>query len=300
MTTTKLAEYQNGAYKVTLFSDGTKEREWDEKGDLRPLFPESIDVKISDYCDLNCPYCHESSTVQGNHGDLTDLLDVLTGLPRGIELAIGGGNPLSHPDLERFLSICKSRGFICNLTVNQRHIRPFSSLLKHLVAEGLIYGLGISLVNLSELDAIRELGCPNVVFHIIAGVNQVSIIRQLKEFWADPSVLILGYKSFGRGDKFKSATVSKNLKGWYQEIGGILGDGVAVSFDNLAISQLNIKRLVKPEAWSRLYMGDDFSFSMYIDAVEKTFAPTSRNSDRIPWKVMSLTEYFQKFSFFWV
>lgn len=46
-----------------------------------------------------------------------------------------------------------------------------------------------------------------------------------------------------------------------------------VSFDNLAISQLNIKRLMSEQEWKIFYMGDDgrdgelSSASMYVDAV---------------------------------
>ena len=114
-----LAKYKNGNYSVRLYDDGTKIKStlYD---DFVADFPDSIDLKITDYCDVNCPMCHESSSINGRHADLNSpFLDTIGS---GTELAIGGGNPLSHPDLAQFLARMKNRGVICNLTVNERHL----------------------------------------------------------------------------------------------------------------------------------------------------------------------------------
>ena len=67
-----------------------------------------------------------------------------------------------------------------------------------------------------------------------------------------------------------------------------------LSFDNLAIEQLNIKRLFTDQGWNDFYMGDDFSFTMYIDAVKQEYAQTSRSKKRTKFENCSLIEYFQK------
>ena len=38
--------------------------------DFIPIFPESIDIKITNYCENNCPMCHESSNINGTHANL--------------------------------------------------------------------------------------------------------------------------------------------------------------------------------------------------------------------------------------
>ena len=97
-----IAKYTNGNYKVQILSDGTKIR-YTKDNAFKPEFPESIDVKITDYCDMGCAYCHELSTPKGKHANLDILLEVLKPLLPGTELAIGGGNPLFHPNLLPFL-----------------------------------------------------------------------------------------------------------------------------------------------------------------------------------------------------
>ena len=84
-----LCSYQNGNVKVIILNDGTKIREFEDAPNI--VHMESIDVKISNYCDLGCPFCHEESTTSGKHADLERLKLILEELPAGIELAIGGG-----------------------------------------------------------------------------------------------------------------------------------------------------------------------------------------------------------------
>lgn len=65
---TIISTYLNGNTTVTIEKDGTKTREYDNVPS--PLHPESIDVKITNYCDMGCNYCFtpemEVLTIDGN------------------------------------------------------------------------------------------------------------------------------------------------------------------------------------------------------------------------------------------
>ena len=62
---TNLLKYINGNYNVTLsLKDGTKIRETEED-EFIPSRPESIDIKITNKCDIGCPFCHENSIAEG-------------------------------------------------------------------------------------------------------------------------------------------------------------------------------------------------------------------------------------------
>lgn len=53
-----IGRYRNGNYDVLIFEDGTKVR----KNDLdffEAESPESMDIKITNQCDMGCPMCHE-------------------------------------------------------------------------------------------------------------------------------------------------------------------------------------------------------------------------------------------------
>ena len=55
-----------------------------------------------------------------------------------------------------------------------------------------------------------------------------------------------------------------------------------VSFDNLAIKQLAVKRLMSEEDWDEFYMGDDGNYTFYLDLVEGNFGKNSLATDRYP------------------
>lgn len=282
-------KYQNGNTSVTIMHDGTKIREFE--GIPLISHPESIDVKITDYCDMGCAYCHESSTTAGKHANLDMLLGILEDLPAGVELAIGGGNPLSHPDLVGFLQKLKERGIIANLTVNQGHLKTFQDLIVFLIKDELVHGIGISITsnNFTYVKPLLEL-TDNVVYHLIAGVNKTDVVEKLMAL-GPCKILLLGYKLFGFGIKHHSYAVDAELRQWYKVLPSLIGK-CTISFDNLAIEQLRVRRLLTREGWEKFYMGDDFCFTMYIDAVKQEYAPTSRSKGRVSFNDHTLLEYF--------
>lgn len=291
----KLAHYKNGNTQVTIYTDGSKTREFEDQAHVE--FPESIDVKITNYCDMGCSYCHESSTVKGLHGDLDELMNVLEELPPGVELAIGGGNPLSHPKLIDFLAKLKLKGIIANITVNQGHLLAYQETVRMLLEKELVQGMGISITseNFKYIKPLMEIS-QNIVFHVIAGVNNISILDKLMNIGGYCKVLILGYKMFGRGLVHFNSAVPVGVKQWKQKLRKYVSK-CTLSFDNLAIEQLDVKQLFTQEGWAKFYMGDDFQFTMYIDAVEKQYAPTSRTSseERISFNELSLVNYFKTY-----
>ncbi|MCI9258565.1 hypothetical protein [Acutalibacter sp.] len=283
-----LGEYQNGNYSVKIYDDGTKIRENDFNF-FEPEYPESMDMKITNACDMMCPFCHEASVPNGEYGDILNLPFLDTLLPY-TELAIGGGNPLSHPDLISFLHSLKKRKLIANMTVNQAHFLKNIPLLLELAEQELIYGLGISYISGTSADQTLKLVSevarfPNAVFHVINGVVTVDELEHLSS--VNSKVLILGYKEFRRGvDNYNACgeAIKRNQRELYYALPLIVRDRWfdVVSFDNLAVKQLDVKRLVSPSAWKEQYMGDDGSFTMYVDAVNREYAVCSVAEERYP------------------
>lgn len=278
-----LHKYLNGNVTVSLYEDGTKIQEWDDNETPNPMFPVSMDLKITNKCDLNCKFCHEMSTNEGEHAELIGLYNhVLHNLPPGTELAIGGGNPLSHPQLLVFLQYCKQSGLICNMTVNCKHLNSSSDFINHLIKEKLIWGLGISLddnFNFETLNKIQKKD--NVVFHVIYGVNDISILDKIQKSPVK-KVLILGYKTVGRGIDFITTNdLTDKMNYWKNKIGNYIRK-IHLSFDNLALKQLPIKDYLTDEEWKQFFMGEDGQFTMYIDAVKNEYAMNSTAKERYP------------------
>lgn len=269
-----LGIYKNGNFTTKIFSDGTKVRET-EDDEFRPAFAENMDIKICNYCDMSCPFCHEGSTTDGMFGDILNEKFIDTLHPYQ-EVAIGGGDATSHPDLIPFLHKLKDRKVIANMTVNQIHFEKKQELIKKLVDEKLIYGLGVSLVNPTDqfIELISQY--PNAVIHVINGILKPSDVVLLAN--KNLKMLILGYKRLRRGNDWIMED-HENIVVRQMWLNDNLAESIkqfkVVSFDNLAIEQLNVRRLMSDEDWNEFYMGDDGNFTFYIDMVERKFARSS-------------------------
>ena len=280
----RFVRYQNGNYTVTIDTkDGTKIRE-NNLDFFRADFPESMDIKITNRCKMGCMMCHENSTNDGLHGDITSK-SFIDKLHPYTELAIGGGNPLDHPDLIPFLEKCKELQLIPSMTVNQFHFMKNKNFIKTLVKQHLIYGLGISLTHITEefIEAVKEFR--NAVIHVINGIVHPVQLEALANNGL--KILILGYKEFRRGEvmyKYQSVAIEQLKQMLYNRLPQIIKDGwfEVVSFDNLAIKQLDAQRLMSNEDWEQFYMGDDGSATMYVDMVNREFAKSSTSTERYP------------------
>ena len=296
----KIANYKNGCVDITIYDDGTKIREWDdEKYGIEPEleFPESADIKVTNFCDAGCFMCHEQSGLQGKHGNLEKLSDMIerSNLPEGIEFAIGGGNPLTTPGIEKFLEIEKSRNHIINVTMNYNHISPNGKYRQQTIdylKRGLIKGLGVSVMdyNLENFLNDKELQdvSANIVIHIIEGINSFYNVKE-KLFnckWKHPKVLILGKKNFGRYGMLsedKKAIDDKQTAIWRENILDFLKEFNGVtSFDNLALERLDVLSKLPKEVVDTQWFGEEGTHTMYLDFVKEEYGRQSTSKDRKP------------------
>ena len=149
-------------------------------------------------------------------------------------------------------------------------------------------------------DKVLHTGTPKYVIHIISGVFPV---EKLDKFLHDTSVptLILGYKQWGRARNTElpeslpefERTIKQYLYKNRYEIEAGKYDRKSIVFDNLALEQLHIKDSLTDEEWDTLYMGDEGTHSMYIDAVAGQFARNSRSPERVSWDDCGLLDYFK-------
>ena len=270
-----LGHYVNGNHLVTIYDDGTKvkstghwedvdesTKKWvdDDQDHFTYDFPENFDIKITDYCDGGCPYCHENSTVKGAHGDLVGMEPVFRSLHAGTEAAIGGGDALAHPDLHWMLDILKEKKVIANFTVNQRHLQRYRNKLLRYVSDGLIHGIGVSLTDSSNEEdkkILDELG-NNVVVHVIAGIFSEKDVPFVK----GRKVLVLGYKDLRRGHALlekQSDEIKANIQWLVTYLPQLKKECKCISFDCLGLEQIDPKTVLgmSDQDFATLFQGSD-------------------------------------------
>ena len=290
-----MSVYKNGNTIVEIKNDGTKIRYIPDNVPAKPEYPESIDLKITNKCEKNppCPWCHEQSESNGNFADLNHPL--LNSLMPFIELAIGGGDPMTHPDLESFLEKMKKKRVFCNITVHWTSFLENYETLKRWTNEKKIHGLGVSINSTVPSEVIEKLmEFPLAVVHTIIGISGKSVYEQLMD--KNLNILLLGYKTFGRGIKFRttnSISIAQNAVWLKNNLSDFTNHFRVVSFDNLAIEQTDLRNHMTDDMFDQIYMGNDGSFTMYIDLVEEKFAASS-TKERHPINSTEITELFKQ------
>lgn len=262
MITTR--SYINGDYKVIINSLGTKIR----IGVGEAAFPESVDLKITGYCDAACRYCHESSTIKQGHAPFDEIIAFMNQMNRGTELAIGGGNPLAHPHIAEIIDAARSFALVPNVTINEKHIESYSSKYK-------AAGLGVSVSTDPDWNLLRKIRNKHdhVIYHVINRVHNPEILQQLSEEVPGAKALILGFKDYGFGATYHLKNDNEII---WQNI------NIPIYFDNLAIKQLDVQNKISEKIWESRYMGDDGTHTMFVDLVTNSFAKNS-TSKRMPY-----------------
>lgn len=289
-----LHRYKNGNALINIDNDGSRVVEFEDT--LQLDYPLNVDIRVSTKCSFGakadgtpgfCSFCHESAKQNGSECDYLKLRDKIYDLPKGVELAIGANNLTDN--LFEFLRWAKCEGYICNLTINQGHLkRDIQSLNKAIELE-IIKGLGVSYRGSLKWDVPQQiLDYPNTVFHVIAGIDTFAEVEALAAKGIK-KVLVLGEKDFG----FNKGNVnldSRNHKEWLWWIHKLFSQFEVVSFDNLALAQLRIQRFFTDENWA-VFNQNEHSF--YINAVDGYYAPSSRSDDKTDWNKKNIYEYFK-------
>lgn len=286
-----MPSYKNGNYIVTILSDGTKIRRTNDD-EFIPAYSENVDCKITDKCNMGCAFCYEGCTPHGKHGNLFTYPFINTFHPY-TEIALNG-NDLDHPDLDKFLEFLKSKKVFANITVNQNQFFNNYDKLKNWSENKLVYGIGVSLVYPTDELIEKMKSIPNTVLHTIVGILSESDINKLANH--NLKVLLLGYKDLQRGINFHKehdTLIETNRKYIFDNLKDITEKFKVLSFDNLAIKQLDVKRILSDDEWNEFYMGDDGGYTFYIDMVKGEFAKNSISKERFPIGNKSMDEMFQ-------
>ena len=285
---TLLGKYQNGNYITTIYSDGTKIRET-EKDIFIPEFAECIDMQISKRCSNGCEFCYANCTPDGEVAELKKHKAFFDSLHPYTELAINMNFPLPN-DFMWFLEYMKERNIIVNITINQNDFVRNLSYIHDLVEKNLIYGLGISWLSSYGTPFIEIINSfDNAVLHVINGLISLEDIEYLSDNGF--KILILGYKDIGRGinyHKNKIKEITKNQQWLYNNLAEVAKKFDVIAFDNLALEQLNVKRLFSDNEWDLFYSGNDGQYTYYLDLVDETFAINSLANEK--YKMLGTTD----------
>jgi radical SAM protein with 4Fe4S-binding SPASM domain len=181
--------------------------------------PTLVDFQITDKCHLDCPHCYASSTSAGKHGDIDGIMMALDQIAEvgAFQVAIGGGEPLLHPDLASILKRCHALGLVPNLTTSGLNLTPrmLDALARYCGAVGVsLEGVGEDFDDYRKtgfkrfettVEKLRDHEVP-VVLQVTLNVQTIDRLPQITEYCLSQpdlyGVIFLAFKPVGRGAIF--------------------------------------------------------------------------------------------------
>lgn len=102
------------------------------------LFPEFYDIKVTGNCEGKCPYCYMDSKPENHYDNIIQktrsFFNDMTPNQLPFQVALGGGEPTSHPDFLELLKVLKEEFNICpNYTTNGMWLSNDSEYRKNLL-----------------------------------------------------------------------------------------------------------------------------------------------------------------------
>ncbi len=292
-----IGRYKNGNYETIIYNDGTRTRElvphdsyydqglymeskfgMPELDLMEPEFPESIDLKITNYCENGCEFCYAGSNNCGEQAEYQDIIKVIDEMKPYTEIALGGGNVLTYSRLKDVLEYAKSKNVIVNITVRDIDITgTYRQVFEELCDQKLIYAAGVSITDIDNIPWLHGLETNRVqlVGHLILGLNSYKQIEHVIHHSNLDNILILGYKKVGKGKDYyekHKEEIDKNIEEVKESNLMNIDTYKTISFDNLAIEQLEID---VENTYKDLFQGKDGKFSFYVDLVGNSYAKSS-------------------------
>jgi radical SAM protein with 4Fe4S-binding SPASM domain len=179
-------------------------------------WPELADISISNYCTNACKYCYKSSNEEGMFMSLEEykfVLDQLTSEKYGsiFQVALGGGEPLLHPQFNEILEVTEQHGIIPNYTTCGKFFDPenIESTSKYCGSVAISwdpYRNNLSLEELSNLGSrLVDEGIKTNIHYVISEKTIEMATRMLEGEYDDyikdfNAIIFLTYKPTGRAD----------------------------------------------------------------------------------------------------
>jgi len=120
----KTREFKEHNYRGVWYKGKTIRIALDSNKPITELdYPEFYDVKITGHCEGQCPWCYMDSKKADHHYEninqkIKDYFKPMSKNERPFQVAIGGGEPTSHPDFIESLKTFKELGIEPNYTTN--------------------------------------------------------------------------------------------------------------------------------------------------------------------------------------
>lgn len=235
--------------------------------------PELADISISNHCSKGCSYCYRDSRPNNEFMSLENYCKVLDSLNHPeygnvFQVAIGGGEPLEHPDFREIIKVTCSHSIVPNFTTN-------GSLLNESMCQFLADKVGAVAISVSSLsafdnsivDMLVRFGIKTNIHYLLSKTNILEACDILSGLFNGRlmgvnAVVFLTYKPAGRASDEWVIEQGKEFERFVELIDNSVLDRPRIGFDACFVPMLLRYTKVKSEMVDSC---EGAFFSVYVD-----------------------------------
>ena len=256
------------------------------------------DISISNYCSNECEYCYRSSSPDGKVISIENyefILKQLTSEEYGsvFQVALGGGEPLLHPDFNEILRITKEKfNIIPNYTTSGKFFDKdnIEATRKYCGAIAISYDpyRDLTLDELSKIGScLKDNNIKANIHYVISEKtlnNAIEIIEgKYDEFLTNfNAIIFLTFKPFGRADNQDSIKSSDKLNSFLKLIDNPVSK-VRIGFDACFVPLLIKNTDVDNDMVDSCECG---FFSVYVDENLNVMPCSFCNENNLKYNLM--------------
>lgn len=252
-------------------------------------WPELADISISSYCTAGCSFCYRSCTSSGVFMSLDEYSYVLEQLTHPhwgpvFQVALGGGEPLEHPDFLRMIEMTRQRAIVPNFTTRGMKVTTnIATALSGMVGAVAISASSLQSCSFDSVERFIDAGITTNIHYLLQRQSVTEAI-EIVEGQHDNTlervnaVIFLTYKPMGRATKNGCLAWGEEMRRFMQCV-DTRSSKVRIGFDACMVPLLmhatrTDRRLIDPCECG--------FFSIYIDeqlnVLPCSFAPEGRDS----------------------
>ena len=190
-------------------------------------WPELADISISNHCTNNCDYCYRNSQPDESFMTVEEYKYVLQCLNHPywgnvFQVALGGGEPLEHPDFLDIIKVTNEFDIVPNFTTNGIH-------LNREITHSLSGNVGAAAISISDmrglaninLELMFEYGIRTNLHFLLSNKTIEQAIYMLEGKFDDSlhglnAIIFLTYKPTGRAVSSNCLIWNENLRRFLQ------------------------------------------------------------------------------------
>lgn len=243
--------------------------------------PELVDLCITKHCLKKCGFCYQGASREGQHADIKVIEQIIWKLKNAqvLEVAVGGGEPTSHPDFIKILEMIYDRGIVPNFTT-----ADVSWMEDDNIAKAVRKYCGSFAISITDYNAVERAYRWNCNDHREKSVRASVQVPLGGPAWRDINrevtkalvlyvpITFLGYKECGKASSRKAEPYCKHMIEWMKT-----HEDTEFGADTVFVKEFE-SQLRKMNIHPKLISDGEGLFSCYIDAVEQKIGKHSYGS----------------------